>query len=143
MTRTKQELSLQELMILKSELKSAEKSTALSYLMLLGGHLGIHRFYLKRPGTGAAQLALFLVATIFYFVMAIASETSNETLVILSVILFVLPAIALFIWIVVDLFLLPGMIRSYNERIEQDILQEIDRHRHMEQLMGRDRQDEQ
>ena len=48
---TKQELSLNELMVFSSELRRAEKSAAIAYLMLLGGHLGLHRFYLKKKGT--------------------------------------------------------------------------------------------
>ncbi|UVI31376.1 NINE protein [Paenibacillus spongiae] len=134
---TKQDLTLNELMVFSSEMRSVEKSTAIAYLMLLGGHLGLHRFYLKRKGSGALQLILFIVATIFYVFTAIASSLESDALTIISVLLFVLPAIALFIWVIVDLFLLPGMIRQYNGALEQEILQEIVRYRHMEQLMGR------
>ncbi|MCQ6559196.1 NINE protein [Paenibacillus mendelii] len=133
----KQDLSLNELMVLSSEMRSAEKSTAIAYFMLLGGHLGLHRFYLKKKGSGAIQLILFIVATFFYVFSAVSSALESDVLTIISMLLFVLPAIALFIWVIVDLFLLQGMIRQYNAVIEQEILQEIVRHRHMEQLMGR------
>ncbi|PYI56991.1 NINE protein [Paenibacillus flagellatus] len=138
----KQDLTLTELMVLNSELKSAEKSTAIAYLMLLGGHLGLHRFYLKRPGTGALQLVLFLLSVVFYFVLSVGAALESDAIIIASTILLILPALALFIWVIVDLFLLPGMLREYNAGVEQDIVQEILRHRHMEQLAGRGRREE-
>jgi TM2 domain-containing membrane protein YozV len=127
---TKHELSLNELMVFSSELRRAEKSAAIAYLMLLGGHLGLHRFYLKRKGTAFVQLFLFISALFFYF-MLIFSETF------MTLILFALPAIALFIWIVVDLFLLPGMIKEFNGIVERDILNHMEHYRKMEQLAGR------
>jgi len=134
---SKHDLSLNELMVFSSEMRSAEKSTAIAYLMLLGGHLGLHRFYLKRYGSGALQLALFAITMIFYMLLAVSTSIESEGLTIISAILFILPAIALLVWIIVDFCLLPGMLREFNGRIEQEILQEIVRYRHMEQLMGR------
>jgi TM2 domain-containing membrane protein YozV len=139
---SKQDLSLNELMVFTSEMRGAEKSTATAYLMLIGGHLGLHRFYLKRKGTAIAQLILFAAAAIFYFIMAVASEIGSELFAIFSIIMFVLPALALFIWIMVDLFLLPRMIREFNEVIEREILDQIEHFRRMEQLAGRGRPDE-
>ena len=55
----------------------------------------------------------------------------------ITLFLFALPAIALFIWIVVDLFLLPGMLREFNGMIERDILSHMEHYRKMEQLAGR------
>ncbi|QHW33149.1 TM2 domain-containing protein [Paenibacillus rhizovicinus] len=133
----KQDLSLEELMLLNSELRGAEKSSGVAYLMLLGGHFGLHRFYLKRKGTGAAQLALFIAAIFFYFMIAIASAVDSTPFTIVSVTMCVLPAVALFVWIIVDLFLLPGMIRAYNQGVQQAIIAEILHYRKMEQLAGR------
>ena len=71
-------------------------SMLVAYLLwfFLGG-LGLHRFYLGRPGTGAAILALTIIG------------------VVLSVIgiglLFTLPV---FVWLLVDAFLIPGMVKS-------------------------------
>jgi hypothetical protein len=42
----------------------------------------------------------------------------------------------------VDLFLLPRMIREFNEVIEREILDQIEHFRRMEQLAGRGRPDE-
>lgn len=133
----KQDLSLNELMVFSSELRRAEKSAAIAYLMLLGGHLGLHRFYLKRKGTAIAQLLLFICAAFFYVVMLLSSSFGSDGLIIISIILFALPAITLFIWIIVDLFLLPGMIKEFNGMIERDILNQMEHYRTMEQLAGR------
>tara|TARA_Y100001001_G_C7839467_1_gene250082 strand:+ start:149 stop:448 length:300 start_codon:yes stop_codon:yes gene_type:complete len=69
------------------------KSTGVAYLLciFLGG-FGAHRFYLGRTGTGAVQLVLWLLgwATLF------------------------IAWIPLGIWIIVDLFLIPGMARNEN-----------------------------
>ncbi|MFC5652751.1 NINE protein [Paenibacillus solisilvae] len=133
----KQDLSLNELMVFSSELKRNEKSAAIAYLMLLGGHLGLHRFYLKRKWTAVIQLLLFIMASIFYLMMYLSSAIGSDGLIIASIILFALSAIALFIWIVVDLFLLPRMIKEFNGAIERDILSQMEHYRTMEQLSGR------
>ena len=69
------------------------KSTGVAYLLciFLGG-FGAHRFYLGRTGTSAVQLVLWLLgwATLF------------------------IAWIPLGIWIIVDLFLIPGMARNEN-----------------------------
>jgi hypothetical protein len=139
---TKHDLSVNELMVFNSEYKNAEKSAAVAYLMLLGGHLGLHRFYLNRKRSGTVQLLLFITAVFFYFMMGLASEVpgaDTSSVLILTIVLFGLPALALFIWVIVDLFLMPGMIKSYNAVIERDILAQIEHYRKMEQLAGRSR----
>lgn len=136
---TKQDLTLNELLILNSELRNSAKSAGVAYLMLLGGHLGLHRFYLKRPRSGAAQLILFLAASLFYFVTILVSALSEDTSTsfYITLCLCVGSAIALTVWVIVDLFLLPGMIRAYNQGVEQEIITAITHHRRMEQLAGR------
>ncbi|RAP76970.1 NINE protein [Paenibacillus montanisoli] len=135
---TKKDLTLNELLILNSELRSAEKSAAVAYLMLLGGHLGLHRFYLKRIRSGVAQLLLFIAAVLFYFVFVFTSAIAEEfAYSFLALIPCILSGVALFIWVIVDLFLLPGMLRSYNESVKQEILAAIEHHRRMELLAGR------
>lgn len=132
----KQDLTLDEMMVFSSEMRASEKSTALAYLMLLGGHLGLHRFYLNKKGTGILQLVLFLLACVFYFGMGIGSAAESDILIIISFILFAVPALVLFIWVIVDLFLLPRMLREYNARVEREILQEIHQYRQMNQPAG-------
>ncbi|MFD1954338.1 TM2 domain-containing protein [Paenibacillus thailandensis] len=121
----KSDLTLNELMVFNSELRNNEKSAAVAYLLLIGGHLGAHRFYLKRTGTAIVQLILFVVATLGYFCMAIASEFDNIAAIAASVILFAVPALILFVWVIVDLFLMSRMVREYNQKIEDDLLKQI------------------
>ncbi len=124
----KSNLTTNELLILQSELRHVEKSLGLAYLMLLGGHLGLHRFYLKRFATGAIQLALFIIAALGYLATIVFSadfETFSPLLLIFAILFFAIPGLALFIWIIVDLFLLGGMVREWNEQAEQRIIAKI------------------
>ncbi|WP_308636030.1 TM2 domain-containing protein [Paenibacillus silvisoli] len=131
---TKKDLTLYELILLNAVLQSAEKSARVAYFLLLGGYFGLHRFYLKRIRSGMAQLFLFIDAILLYFA-SVVSRTSNYTLA--SLILCILSGCALMAWVFVDLFLLPGMIRSYNDAVKNEILAAIAHHRRMEQLAGR------
>ena len=127
---TRYELSPQELMLLNSEMRPREKSLGLAYLMLIGGHLGVHRFYLKRIGTGIAQLALFLLASFSYFLFIVTSggfESSDFIgFAVFSLVLFLITAGTLFVWIVVDLFLIPRMIRGLNAQLEEEVLKQLE-----------------
>ncbi len=75
-----------------------KKSTGVAYLLwFFLGMLGIHRFYLAKTGSGVAILLLTLVSAVL------------------------MPAgiglVTIFIpgfWVLIDLFLIPGMARSYN-----------------------------
>ncbi|GMK47833.1 MULTISPECIES: TM2 domain-containing protein [Paenibacillus] len=125
----RQDLTLNELMVFNSEMRSSEKSAAIAYLMLLGGHLGVHRFYLKRKKTAIIQLILFLIATLAYILLSIASAAEQKALLIISTILFALPAAALFIWVIVDLFLISRMVKAYNKEVERDLIEQIIRYR--------------
>ncbi|NGM46833.1 TM2 domain-containing protein [Rhodobacter sp. SGA-6-6] len=75
-------------MLIEARLANERKSTGVAYLLwfFLGG-LGAHRFYLGRPGTAVIQILLLLTG-IFLLV----------------------PLVFWGIWLLVDLFLIPGMI---------------------------------
>jgi TM2 domain-containing membrane protein YozV len=77
------------------------KSVGVAYLLLifLGG-FGAHRFYLGRSGTAAAQLVLSILG----IVLAIVAVG------------FILLAVV-WIWLFVDLFLVPGIAREENMRL--------------------------
>ena len=70
-----------------------KKSAGVAYLLciFLGG-FGAHRFYLGYSGTGAVQLVLWLLGWVTVFIAWIP----------------------LGIWIIIDLFLIPGMAREKN-----------------------------
>jgi TM2 domain-containing membrane protein YozV len=75
------------------------KRLGLAYaLLLLGGLVGAHRFYLRHPTTGAAQLTLLVAGSTLLYVFGLG-------------VLLLLPLIA---WLIVDLVLLPSMVREAN-----------------------------
>ncbi|MFB5762577.1 TM2 domain-containing protein [Paenibacillus medicaginis] len=125
MRLTKDQLTVNEMLILSSAMRDTEKSLALAYLMLIGGHLGVHRFYLKRIATAIVQLVLFILTTIFYIVFSIALEFESGPFMMLSGILLVLFGGALTVWVIVDLCLMPRMVREWNERAEADIMAQL------------------
>lgn len=126
---TRYELSPQELMLLNSEMRPREKSLGLAYLMLIGGHLGVHRFYLKRTATAIVQLVLFLIAALGYIVMVTTSGFGEGEVgigTVIGLILFFVAGAPLFVWVIVDLFLIPGMVRGLNAQIEGEIMQQLE-----------------
>ncbi|MFB5677973.1 TM2 domain-containing protein [Paenibacillus terreus] len=125
MKLTKHQLTVNEMLILNSAMRDTEKSLALAYLMLIGGHLGVHRFYLKRVATAVVQLVLFILAFIFYVVFAVAAEVEGGAFMMLSGILLVLFGGTLTVWVIVDLFLMPRMVREWNQRAEEEIMAQI------------------
>lgn len=134
MKLSRSDLTVNELLILNGALRDHEKSLALGYLMLIGGHLGVHRFYVKKITTGIIQLILFILALISYVVLLISLELVETTesgfaWMLGSLVPLLLFGGALTVWVIVDLFLLPGMIRNWNARVEEDILREIYQHR--------------
>ncbi|WP_341317597.1 TM2 domain-containing protein [Paraburkholderia sp. IMGN_8] len=75
-----------------------KKSVGVAYLLwFFLGSLGGHRFYVGRKGTAIVQLLLTFVGACTAFV---------------GVGLFILGCVGL--WVLIDAFLLPGIIRSQN-----------------------------
>jgi TM2 domain-containing membrane protein YozV len=85
--------------------ESRKKSAGVAYLLLifLGG-LGAHRFYLGRTGSAIGQLVLFIlgwataVIVVGFFLLA-----------------------ALGIWLIVDLFLVPGIAERHNGELMKSL----------------------
>jgi hypothetical protein len=125
---TKNDLTANELMLLQSELNQNEKSSALAYLMLLGGHLGVHRFYLKRFVTGSIQLGLFFCALISYIVLLVINSKDVKELTDFTwfpLVFMLLFGLSLFIWIVIDACNLGRYVKEWNQVIEQKTIEEI------------------
>ncbi len=73
-----------------------KKSAGVAYLLcLIFGGVGAHRFYLGSTGTAVAQLVLWILGWLTAF----------------------LAWFPLFIWVIVDLFLIPGIVRDKNMSI--------------------------
>lgn len=112
----------------------------MAFLMLLMGHLGVHRFYLKRYVSGAVQLGLILLVFISYIGFAILlgldSEMGSDTYSIpglLALGVFLLTALGLTVWVIVDACLLNGMVKRWNAELEQSIIREIVQYRNPQQ----------
>jgi len=84
--------------------ESGKKSTGIAYVLwFFTGGLGGHRFYLGRIGSAVAQLAL----TILGWTLLLAAGFG------------LLLLIPLGIWLLVDLFLIPGMAGDHNRQLMQ------------------------
>ncbi|CDQ41918.1 NINE protein [Virgibacillus salexigens] len=104
-----QNLNTQEKIYVNSEIEKRGKSILLSYLLLIFlGPLGIHRFYLGRVGTAITLLSLFLIGLITSWLL-----------------IGFIPLAVVGVWILVDLFLVPGIVRTLNEKLEQQIIKEL------------------
>jgi TM2 domain-containing membrane protein YozV len=82
-------------------------STGLAYVLwFFAGYLGVHRFYLKRVGSGVA----FLLLTIFCFLVTVFTLG-------FGMILFILP----FMWWVIDAFLIVRIAEARNRALAQEL----------------------
>ncbi len=81
--------------------EGSAKSIGLAYLLwaFLGG-FGLHRMYVGRVGSGFGQLALLI-----------------GSVVTLKIVVGLIGLIVLSIWWIADAFLIPGMIRAYDEKL--------------------------
>ncbi|ETD88999.1 TM2 domain-containing protein [Rhodobacter capsulatus] len=87
-------LTTEQLILVEQRLANDKKSTLVAYLLwfFLGG-FGVHRFYLGKSGSGAIMLVLMILGwltAIFYVGFAFLLVVA--------------------IWMIVDAFLIPGMI---------------------------------
>lgn len=87
--------SLQAEMLVEQKVANSQKSTGVAYLLwfFLGG-FGGHRFYLGKTGTAVVQLIITLIGCF--------------TLI---------PLIITGIWLLVDAFLIPGIVREHSAEI--------------------------
>ncbi|MER8434121.1 TM2 domain-containing protein [Mesorhizobium caraganae] len=99
-------LSTQEQILIEQRVINEAKSAGVAYLLwfFLGG-LGAHRFYLDRTGSAIGQLLLF----IFGRMLMVAGGVGAILLV------------ALGIWVLVDAFLIPGMIQRHKSDVRKQL----------------------
>lgn len=101
-------VSTEQQILIEQRVTNEAKSVGAAYLIwfFLGG-LGAHRFYLGRSGSGVAILLLTIVG-----------------LVLLPVGVGAIALIAVGIWVLVDAFLIPGMVAEHKNKVRNDLLQQ-------------------
>ena len=84
-----------------------KKSSGVAYLWwFLLGFLGAHRFYLKRPGSGIAQATANIGGT--WLAFRDMGNTAGWVLAVIGG-----------LWVLVDMFLIPGMVRANNTALAE------------------------
>ncbi len=106
----KQQLTSQQLAMVQSELEHKKKSMVVAYLFaILLGSLGAHRFYVRRIGTAGTQLVLTLLGYMTVWIFGLG---------------FIFLGIV-WIWVIVDLFLLHGYVNRLNKDIERELIAQV------------------
>lgn len=103
-------LTTEQMTLVETRVTNDAKSMGVAYILALFlGGFGAHRFYLGRTGSAVAQLVLFILGwlTLGLFVGA-----------------FFLLIVG--IWVIVDLFLIPGMITSDKAALRDRIARELE-----------------
>lgn len=103
-------LTTEQMTLVETRVTNDAKSMGVAYILaiFLGG-FGAHRFYLGRTGTAVVQLALFVLG---WLTLALVVGA------------FLLVAVG--IWLVIDLFLIPGMINSDKIALRERITRELE-----------------
>lgn len=101
-------VSTEQQILIEQRVTNEAKSVGAAYLIwfFLGG-LGAHRFYLGRSGSGVAILLLTIVGV-----------------VLLPVGVGAITLIAVGVWVLVDAFLIPGMVAEHKNKVRNDLLQQ-------------------
>ena len=122
----------------KLEYDDRKKSASIAFLFLiLGGAFGFHRFYLGRIKSGVLMLLAGLLAVVAYVVgdrlfygivsdmlHAVVSDPSSVSSLdglVRALIIMFLPALAVLVWVIVDVFLVSRHVREHNEKITKEI----------------------
>ena len=103
-------LDTQQQILIEQRVNNEAKSPLLAYLLLIFvGMLGVHRFYLGKTGSGIVMLAL-LVVGMFTLPMG------GFGLILIG---------ALGLWLLIDLFLIPGMINAQRREMRDVMTREL------------------
>jgi TM2 domain-containing membrane protein YozV len=88
-------LTTEDKILIEQRISNEKPSAGVAYLLAIFlGVLGAHRFYLGKTGTGVVMLLISLT----FFGLAIT-----------------------YIWVLIDLFLIPGMIREKVDLLRRDL----------------------
>lgn len=98
-------LDTQQQILIEQRVGNDSRSALVAYLLLIfAGGLGIHRFYLGHTGSGVAMLVLLIVGVL-------------TTPIVIGFVLL----LALGIWWIVDLFLIPGMVNRQRDELRRNL----------------------
>lgn len=98
-------LSTQEQMLVEQRVTNEAKSAGVAYLLLIFfGGFGAHRFYLGKTGSAIAMLIMFILGW-----LTLALVVGAALLV------------AVGLWCLVDLFLIPGMVQNHKDSVRQNL----------------------
>ncbi|MEE4209173.1 MAG: TM2 domain-containing protein [Parvularcula sp.] len=96
-------LSLEQQALIEARLANEKPSTGVSYLLwMFLWSVSAHRFYLGRPVSAVIQIILLWFGWLLFFI----------------------PTIVAGIWLLVDAFLIPGMIKAKINKRRQDLQSE-------------------
>ncbi len=115
-----QELTWQQQRMLSDAVSSSERKLWKAYLIaiFLGG-FGVHRFYLGRKWTAILMLVMNFVASIMIHEGTTQPENVPAEIAGSAILL------ALLLWIMIDLFLIPGMARKFNAGLEPELKKKL------------------
>ncbi|MDO1581224.1 TM2 domain-containing protein [Rhizobium oryzicola] len=101
-------VSTEKQILIEQRVTNEAKSVGAAYLLwFFVGYFGGHRFYLGRTGSAVAILLLTIAG--------IALSVVGVGLVLLGIV---------GIWVLVDAFLIPGMVADHKNKIRNDLLQQ-------------------
>ncbi|HWG21907.1 MAG TPA: NINE protein [Terracidiphilus sp.] len=99
------------------------KKIAVAYVLaILLGVIGAHRYYLDRGRTAMLMLALGFGGFFLAVAMTYMSAAFNGTVdAYLGDFLAGLLMLSAAVWVLVDLFLIPSMVRKYNQKLSEEL----------------------
>ncbi len=121
----KSQLTEKQLSILESEMQKHRKSVGIAYLLwFFFGSLGIHKFYLGDTKKGLLYLVLGIFGWISIFTGGLAALGGSDGGGFFAIIGMIC-IVVLGIMLLIDLFTIPGQIRSAEEKAEEQIVNNL------------------
>ncbi len=102
-------LTTEQQMLVEQRLGNEKKSVGVAYVLwLLVGGFGAHRFYLGKTGSAIAILAMWLIGWLT-----------------VAILIGIIPLSIVGIWLLVDAFLIPGMVEQDQKTKRTQISSEL------------------
>jgi hypothetical protein len=115
-----QELNWSQQRALDDAYDRNKKSMIVAYMLaVLFGGLGIHRLYLDRTRSGYLMFAICMVSLFMRAWVSSGYQNSDGDIVCEYIAYFMM--FALWVWIIIDLFLIPKMLRKYNAGLAAEL----------------------